>query len=433
MNKQHFDTLCIHGGTSPDPSTGSRALPVHRTTSFVFKDTAHAAAIFAGTVPGHIYSRISNPTQESLEERIALVEGGKAALVTASGTSAIFYAIANLARQGDSIVSASNLYGGSFTMFQNILPEFGIKTKFVKTGDYDGFAAAIDSTTRAIFLEMVGNPSLDVTDITAMADLAHAHGLPLLVDATFCTPALCRPLEHGADIVIHSLTKWMGGHGTALGGVVVDRGSFSWKDSKFSLYALPDPSFGGLRWGHDLPEALPPYISRMRSVPLRNLGACLSADNCWMFLQGLETLPLRMERHSSNGLCVARFLENHPKVLWVRYPGLTSDPSYPLAQKYLPQGAGGMVVFGIKGARGGQSGAKETGLKFINSLQLFSHLANVGDAKSLALHPASTTHSQMTEEQQITAGLAPELIRLSIGLEHQDDILADLEQALDQA
>lgn len=434
MKVQHFETLAIHASDNKADPTGAHAVPVHRTSAYLFKNTAHAADLFALKVPGNIYTRLGNPTQDSLEARLALLEnGGKpgaSALALASGTSAIFYAIINLAGQGDEIVAANNLYGGTYTMFSAILPQFGITTRFVHPGKLDEFAAAITPRTRAVYVETVGNPSLDMVDLEALATLAHSHGLPLVVDSTFTTPYLCRPLEHGADIVVHSLTKWIGGHGTGLGGVVVDSGKFDWTNPRFTLYNEPDNGYHSLRWGHDL-GGLPPFITRMRTVPLRNLGACIAPDNSWLFLQGLETLSLRMERHSSNALAVATFLAKHPKVAWVRYPGLESDPAYPLACKYLPRGAGGMVVFGIKGTDAG--GGKAAGQRFIDALQLFSQVANVGDAKSLSLHPASTTHSQLSNKEQEEAGLKPELVRLSIGIEHVDDILEDLEQGLKKA
>lgn len=429
---KRFETIGIHGGYAPDPTTHARAVPLHRTTSYTLKDAKHAADLFSLSEPGYFYTRVGNPTQDVLENRLAMLEScnipgssesGVSALALASGTSAAFYAIINLARQGDEIVTASNLYGGTHTMFSAILPQFGITARMVKNGVLDAFAAAVTEKTRAVYVETIGNPTLEVSDIRAMAELAHAHNLPLIVDSTFTTPYLLRPLEYGADIIVHSLTKWIGGHGTAIGGIVVDGNRFDWKHERFALFNEPDENYHGLRWAHEA-GTLPPYITRMRTVPLRNLGACLSPDNVWIFLQGLETLPLRMERHCSNALTVASFLEKHPKVAWVRYPGLASDPSHTLAKKYLPQGCGGMVVFGLKGE------GKANGLRFVERLRLFSHLANVGDAKSLVLHPASTTHSQLSNEQQIEAGLKPELIRLSIGLEHQDDILEDLEEAL---
>jgi O-acetylhomoserine (thiol)-lyase len=393
----------------------------------VFPSTERAANLFALKELGNIYTRIMNPTQDVLEQRVTLLEGGAASVAVASGTAAVHYAIITLARAGDEIVSASNLYGGTYTMFDAIFPQFGIHTKFVKHDDYKAYEKAISPKTRAIFVETIGNPVLDVTDIAEVAKIAHAHGLPLIVDATFTTPYLLKTIDYGADIVVNSLTKWMGGHGTGIGGIVTDAGKFNWKDKKFSLFNEPDPNYHGLHWASDLPAPLAPiaFALRFRTVPLRNLGACISPDNAWIFLQGLETLPLRMERHSSNALAVAQWLKKHPKVAWVRYPGLSDDPTYPVAKKYLKQGFGGMVVFGTKAG-------KEAGEKFINSLKLFSHLANVGDAKSLALHPSSTSHSQLTEEQQRESGLTPELVRLSIGIEHIDDIKDDLEQALKQ-
>jgi len=419
-----FETLALHAGQEPDETTLSRAVPVYRTSSFVFRSAEHAANLFALKEAGNIYTRIGNPTQDVLERRIAALEGGAAALALSSGTSAIFYSIINVCAAGDEIVSANNLYGGTFTMFNNILPQFGIKTHFVDPLVPENFAKAITPKTRAIFIETIGNPSLDFTDIGAVADIAHAHNLPLLVDSTFTTPYLLRPIEHGAGVVIHSLTKWLGGHGVGIGGIVVDAGRFNWKDEKFTLYNEPDGSYHGLRYAHDLGDMSSiAFIVRMRLVPLRNLGACISPDNAWMFLQGIETLPLRMQRHCENALRVAQYLKRHKKVAWVRYPGLPDDPAYPTASCYLKKGFGGMVVFGVKGGR-------PAGEKFINGLKLFSHLANVGDAKSLAIHPASTTHSQLSEEEQRAGGITPEMIRLSIGIEHIDDILESLEQAL---
>lgn len=421
-----FETLAVHGGQHPDPDTLSRGIPIHRTSSYLFRNAEHAARLFNLEEPGNVYGRLGNPTQAVLEERMSLLEGGVGALASASGTSAIFSTIANLARQGDEIVSANNLYGGTFTLFNDILPQFGITTRFVRYNDFKKMESSITDKTRAIYVEAIGNPSLDVADLDAVSAIARRHAIPLVVDATFATPYLLRPLEHGADIVVHSLTKWLGGHGTALGGIVVDGGTFDWTDPRFSLYAEPDSSYHQLRWGHDLPEGYPPFITRMRLVPLRNLGPCISPDNAWMILQGLETLPLRMERHCANASKVAYALKQHSKVTWVRYPGLPDDPSYEAACRMLHNGFGGMVVFGIQG---GQA----AGQRFIEHLRLFSHLANVGDAKSLALHPSSTSHAQLSEKQQRDAGLPPELIRLSIGIEHIDDILEDLEQALQQA
>ena len=422
-----FETLCLHGGTQPDPTTLSRAVPIYRTSSYVFRSTEHAANLFALRELGNVYTRLMNPTTDELEKRVALLEGAPemGGLGVASGTSGVFYSVINLAQAGDNIVSARNLYGGSYTQFDNILPALGITVKFVDSNDPQNFAKAIDSKTRALFCETVSNPALEVTDLEAVAAVGRAHGLPLIVDATFSTPYLTQPLAHGADIIVHSLTKWFGGHGTGIGGVVVDSGRFNWTAGKHPLYDAPDNSYHGLRWGHDLPEPLKPlaFILRMRTVPLRNLGACISPDNSWMFLQGIETLPLRVERHCQNALTVANHLKAHPKVEWVRFPGLESDPMFRLNQKYLRGKGGAMVVFGIKG--GGAAGSK-----FIDSLKLHSHLANVGDAKSLAIHPATTTHSQLNEAQQRAGGITPELVRLSVGLENIDDILADLDQAL---
>lgn len=419
-----FETLALHAGQSADATTLSRGVPVYRTSSYLFKNTEHAANLFALKEPGNIYSRIMNPTQDILEQRVAALEGGAAALAVASGTSAIFYAVINVCSHGDEIVSANNLYGGSYTMFDSILPEFGIKTHFVDATQAENFDKAITEKTRLIYIETIGNPVLQVTDIEAVAKVARKHHLPLIVDSTFTTPYLFRPIEYGANIVIHSLTKWLGGHGTGIGGIAVDAGNFDWSDRKFKLFNEPDSSYHGLRYAHDLGDLNSiAFIMRMRLVPLRNLGAAISPDNAWMFLQGIETLPLRMERHSQNAQRIAAYLENHPKVSWVRYPGLESHPTHTLAKRYLQKGFGGMVVFG---ASGGYHAAE----KFINNLKLISHLANVGDAKSLALHPASTSHSQLSEEQQAASGLTPELIRLSIGIEHADDIIADIDQAL---
>ena len=425
-----FETLCLHGGTQPDPTTHARAIPIYRTSSFVFRNTEHAANLFALRELGNIYTRLMNPTTDALEKRVALLEGAPemGGLGLASGTSAVFYSIINLAQAGDNIVSARNLYGGTYTQFADLLPALGITVKFVDSNDPENFARAIDDRTRALFCETVSNPALEVTDLDAVAAIGRRAGIPLIVDSTFSTPYLTRPLEHGADIVVHSLTKWFGGHGTGIGGVVVDSGRFPWAAGRHPLYTTPDQGYHGLRWGVDLPEPLRPlaFILRMRTVPLRNLGACLSPDNAWMFLQGIETLPLRMDRHCENALAVARHLKAHAGVEWVRYPGLPDDPEYGKNQHYLRGKGGSMVVFGIHGGR-------EAGQRFIDSLRLFSHLANVGDAKSLAIHPATTTHSQLTDAQQGAAGITPGLIRLSIGLEHLTDLTADLDQALTAA
>ena len=422
-----LETLCLHGGQQPDPTTNSRGIPVYRTASYVFDSTEHAANLFALKELGNIYSRIMNPTTDVLEKRVALLEGAPEAggLGMASGTAAVFNTVINLAQAGDNIVSARNLYGGTFTQFNDILPDLGINVKFVDTQKPDEVAAAIDDKTRAVFCETVSNPASEITDLAALAEIAHANGIPLVVDATFSTPYLCRPIDHGADVVIHSLTKWLGGHGAGIGGIVVDSGRFNWAGGKHPLFDKPDTSYHGLRWGHDLPEPLAPlaFILRMRTVPLRNLGACISPDNAWIALQGIETLPLRMDRHCENATAVARHLQAHEGVEWVRFPGLPEDSEYEKNLKYLKGKGGSMVVFEIKGG-------KEAGQKFIENLKLFSHLANVGDAKSLAIHPATTTHSQLNEEQQTGAGISAGLIRLSVGLEHIDDIIADIDQAI---
>ena len=422
-----LETLCLHGGQQPDPTTNARAVPLYRTASYVFDSAEHATNLFALKELGYIYTRLQNPTTEVLEKRIALLEGAPemGGLALASGTSAIFYTIINIAQAGDNIVSANSLYGGTYTQFNNILPTLGIEVRFVDPNNFEEIAEAIDENTRGVFIETVSNPASEVTDIQAIADIAHAAGIPLIADSTFSTPHLCRPLEHGADIVIHSLTKWLGGHGTSIGGIVIDSGKFNWAAGKHPLYDTPDDSYHGLRWGHDLPEPLSPlaFILRMRTVPLRNLGACIAPDNSWAILQGIETLPLRMERHCENSLAVAKFLKSHNNVEWVRFPGLEDDPEYQKNLKYLDGKGGSVVIFEIKGGR-------EAGQKFIDDLKLFSHLANVGDAKSLAIHPSSTTHSQMNEAQQLAAGISPGMVRLSVGIEHIDDIIEDLESAL---
>ena len=422
-----LETLCLHAGQTPDPATNARAVPVHRTSSYVFNSTEHAANLFALKELGNIYTRIMNPTQDVLEKRVAALEGGAAALALASGTSAVFFTVINLCQAGDELVSANNLYGGPYTQFNDILPQFGITVRFVDPRDPANFAKAITDKTKLLFCESVSNPGLEVSDLEAIGAIAHKNGLPLVVDGTFSTPYLQRPLEQGADIVVHSLTKWMGGHGTGIGGIVVDGGRFNWVSDKFPLFNEPEESYHGVRWATDLGELSPiAFILRMRVIQLRNLGACISPDNAWMFLQGIETLPLRMERHCENALAVATHLQGKPGVSWVRFPGLPDDPAHALQQKYLPKGGGAMVVFGIEGGAA-------AGSAFIEALELFSHLANVGDAKSLAIHPATTTHSQMSEEQQAAGGVPPEMVRLAVGLEHIDDILADIDQALAKA
>ena len=419
-----LETICLHGGHEPDAETNARAVPIYRTSSYVFRDTEHAANLFALKELGNIYTRIMNPTQDVLEKRVAELEGGAAALALASDTSAVFYAVINLCQAGDEIVAANDLYGGTFTQFNDILPQFGIKVHWVDPRDPNNFATAITDKTKLLFCETVSNPSLHVCDIEAVANIAHENGLPLMVDATFSTPYLDRPIDHGVDIVIHSLTKWLGGHGVGIGGIVVDSGGFDWQSDKFPLMTEPESSYHGVRWAYDLGPLSPlAYILRMRVVPLRNLGGCISPDNAWNFLQGIETLPLRMDKHCENSLAVAQHLTQHERVEWVRYPGLETDDNYERNQKYLGGKGGPMVVFGIKGG-------KEAGSRFIDSLGLISHLANVGDAKSLAIHPATTTHSQLSAEAQTSGGITPDLVRLSIGIEHADDIIADIDQAL---
>lgn len=420
----HIETLALHAGQEIEPTTRARAVPVYRTTAYNFKSSQHGADLFALREPGNIYARLMNPTNDVLEKRLAQLDGGAAALTLSSGTAAIYFAVTNILRQGDELVSANNLYGGTFTQFDAILPQQGITVRFAPVNDFAATEAAINEKTRALYIETVGNPALDVADIEGYAAIAKKHHLPLIVDATFTPPTLLRPIEHGANIVIHSLSKWIGGHGTGIGGVVVDAGNFDWTDPKFSLYNEPDRGYHGLRFAHDLGELNPlAFILRLRTVGLRNQGPTLAPDAAWLFLQGVESLPLRMERHSSNARKVAEFLKHHPKVAWVRYPGLSGDPSHELAQKYLPDGAGGMVVFGVRGG-------SAAGIKLVDNIGLFSILANVGDAKSLIIHPASTTHSQLSDEDQRKAGLTPELVRLSIGLEHVDDIIAALDDAL---
>ncbi len=426
MGKNYrFETLSLHAGQVPDPTTTSRGVAVHRTSSYVFKNTKNAADLFGLRELGNIYTRLGGPTQAVLEERVTALEGGAASVALASGTSAIHYTIINIAKNGDEIVSANNLYGGTYTMFEAIFPQFGITTKFVDPKDPKNFEKAITSKTKLLYMETIGNPVLDFTDIAEVAAIAHAHKLPLVVDATFTTPYLLRAIDYGADIVINSLTKWLGGHGSAIGGIVTENGKFDWKDEKFPLFTEPDPNYHGLKWAYDLPEPLAPiaFALRLRTVPLRNLGAAISPDNAWIFIQGIETLPLRMQKHSENAKKVAEFLKKDKRVAWVRYPGLPDDPSYKVASKYLKNGFGGMVVFGIKGGY-------DAAVKLIDNISLFSHLANVGDAKSLILHPASTSHSQLTEEQQRESGLTFDLVRLSIGLEHPDDIIEALDEGL---
>ncbi len=418
-----FSTAAIHSAWGRQNSV--RAVPINRTTAYNFRDPEHAANLFALKELGHIYTRLMNPTHDILEERMTTLEGGTGALATASGTAAIFNSIINVAEAGDEIVSSSELYGGTYSQFKDILPQFGITVHFVNPHDPAAWRAASNEKTRAYYYETIGNPSLKLPDFEQIRKLADEIHVPVIVDATFTTPYLFNAIEHGADVVVHSLTKWIGGHGTAVGGIVIDAGKFDWTDSKFQTFNKPDMGYHGLRYAHDLGELSPlAFVLRMRLVQMRNLGACMSPDNAWIFLQGLETLALRMERHSQNAAQAANFLAQHPAVAWVRYPGLEKDnDNYQTAARYLQKGFGGMIVFGIKGGH-------DSAVRFINGLELFSHVANVGDAKSLAIHPASTTHSQLEEDDLRAAGVPSDLIRLSIGIEDIEDILSDLESAL---
>jgi O-acetylhomoserine (thiol)-lyase len=418
----HAETLALHAGQKPDPATNARAVPIYATTSYVFNDAAHAARLFGLQEFGNIYTRIMNPTTGVFEERIAAIEGGVGALGLASGQAAETLTILNLAGVGDNIVSSASLYGGTYNLFAYTLPKIGITTRFVDGTNPASFAPAIDARTKAVYLETIGNPRLDVHDIRAIADIAHAHGVPLVVDNTFA-PLLARPIDHGADIVIHSATKWIGGHGTAIGGVVVDSGKFDWAASpRFKAdFVDPDPSYHGISYT----AAFGPlaFILKLRVQGLRDIGPALSPFNAFLFLQGLETLPLRIARHSENALAVAQWLEKQKDVTWVSYPGLASHPSHKLAKQYLTDGFGGIVTFGVRGG-------VEAGRRLIDNVKIFSLLANVGDAKSQIIHPASTTHSQLEPEDQIATGVTPDLIRLSVGLEHVDDLIADLQQAI---
>jgi len=414
-------TKALHAGQVPDPTTNARAVPIYQTSSYTFNSSEHAANLFSLKEMGNIYTRLMNPTTDVLEKRLAEMDGGVGALGLASGSAAVTLAILNLAKHGDNIISSNYLYGGTYNLFNHTFARMGIKVKFVNTSDIDSVAAAIDADTKAIYAESIGNPKNNVDDFAALAKVAHDNGLPFIVDNTVTTPVLFRPIEHGADIVCYSLTKFIGGHGTSIGGAVVDSGNFNWASGRFSEYTTPDPSYHGLVYY----EALGPlaYILKMRLTLLRDMGPCLSPFNAFQFLQGLETLHVRMPRHCQNALEVAKFLESHPCVSWVNYPGLQSHPDYDRAQKYLPEGQGAILGFGIKG------GAK-AGAKFIDSVQLASHLANIGDAKTLVIHPATTTHQQLSAEQQIDAGVTPDYVRVSVGIEAIGDILADLDQAL---
>lgn len=421
-----LETLALHGGQDPDSATGARAVPIYQTTSYVFKDADHAADLFALKQFGNIYTRMMNPTTDVLEKRIAALDGGVGALAFASGSAAITAAILTIAQTGDEIVSADNLYGGTYTLFHYTLKRLGITVKFVKSDDLSALEAAITGKTKAVYAETIGNPKLNVTDVEALSKVAHKHGVPLILDNTV-TPYLFRPIDHGADIVVYSATKFIGGNGTSIGGLLVDSGRFDWTNGKFPLIADPDPSYHGINFVEALkPSGNIAFITKARVTVLRDTGAAMSPFNAFLFLLGLETLPLRLPRHAENALAVACYLEKHPAVAWVNYPGLASSPEKSKADKYFPKGAGALVGFGVKGGRA-------AGRKFINALTLISHLANIGDAKTLAIHPASTTHQQLSDEEQWATGVTPDYIRLSVGLEHIEDILRDLDQALKRA
>lgn len=419
-----IETQAIHAGYDPEPTTKAVAVPVYQTTSYAFDDTQHGADLFDLKVPGNIYTRIMNPTNAVLEQRVAAMEGGVGALAVASGMAAITYTIQTLAEVGDNIVTTSRLYGGTYNLFAHTLPRQGIEVRFAPHDDIDAIADLIDERTKLVFCESVGNPSGDVVDLSALAEAAHIRGVPLVVDNTVPSPYLCRPFEHGADIVVHSLTKYMGGHGTSVAGVVVDSGRFDWAAhaERFPMLTRPDPSYHGVVYTEAFGEAA--FIGRCRVVPLRNTGAALSPMNAFLVMQGIETLALRMERHGENALRVAEYLQQHPRVTWVNYAGLPDSPDYPLVQRYMRDGnASGILSFGIEGGR-------EAGARFIDALQLIVRLVNIGDAKSLACHPATTTHRQLNDEELVRAGVTADMVRLSVGIEHIDDILADIEQAL---
>ena len=420
-NKLGFDTIALHGGQRPDPATGSRAVPIYQTTSYVFQSTDHAANLFALKEFGNIYTRIMNPTWAVLEERVAALEGGVGALVTASGQAAATLAVLNITQAGQHLVSSASLYGGTYNLFHYTLPKLGIECTFVDPSAPDNFQRAIRPNTRLIFAETLGNPKNDMLDIAAVARTAHEAGIPLMIDNTVATPYLCRPFAWGADIVIHSLTKFLGGHGTSIGGIIVDSGKFDWNNGKFPELTEPDPSYHGLDFAETFGNLA--YILKARVQLLRDLGPALSPFNAFLVLQGIETLSLRVQRHCDNALKVAQFLEGHPAVTWVNYPGLASHPTHALAKKYLQHGFGAILGFGIKGGL-------QAGIRFINAAKLLSHLANIGDAKSLVIHPASTTHQQLSPEERLETGVSDDFIRLSIGLESIEDILADLDQAL---
>ena len=430
MTKQNYrlGTLALHAGQKPDPTTGARAVPIYQTTSYVFRDSDHAANLFALKELGNIYTRIMNPTTDVLEQRIAAIEGGTGALAVASGSAAITYALLAITQPGDEIVSGNNLYGGTYELLNYTFPKLGRKAVFVDSSDPDAFRQAITERTRAVYIESVGNPKLDIPDFRAIADIAHAAGVPLVVDNTTAV-GLVQPIEHGADIVVHSATKFIGGHGTSIGGSIVDSGKFSWDNGKFPELTEPDPSYHGLRYWDtfsDFPGlGNVAFIFKVRLQLLRDTGAAISPFNSFLLLQGLETLHLRIQRHSENAYRVAEYLSGHPKVSWVNYPGLTDHPSHELASRYLKGGYGALMGFGVKGGA-------DAGRRFIDQLKLFSHLANIGDSKSLVIHPATTTHQQLTPEEQMATGVTPDYIRLSIGIEDIEDIIADLEQALEK-
>lgn len=422
MTNLRPETILLHGGQQPDPVTGSRAVPIHKTTSFVFQSTEHAQNLFALKEAGNIYTRIGNPTVDVFEQRVAQLEGGTAAVALSSGMSAIAFSILNIAGAGDEIVAASNLYGGTYNLFAHTLPRYGITVKFVDSTNPENFRAAVTSKTKGFFAETIGNPSLNVLDIEGVARVANEVGVPLLIDNTFATPYGTQPIRHGAHVVIHSATKWIGGHGTTIGGVVVDGGNFDWNSDKFPGYTEPDVTYHGLRYGIDVPQVA--FAIRLRVQLLRDFGPALSPESAFSFLQGLETLHLRVPKHNENAQAVADYLKQHEEVEWVNYPGLEEHPSHELAKKYLSQGAGSILTFGVKGG-------KAAGRLLIDSIPLFSHVANVGDAKSLIIHPASTTHQQLGEGEELArTGVTPELVRLSIGLEHIDDILEALDAGL---
>jgi len=420
------ETLALHGGQEADPTTGARAVPIYQTTSYQFKNTDHAANLFGLREFGNIYTRLMNPTSDVFEKRIAALDGGVGALATASGSSAITLALLNIAQAGDEIVSADNLYGGTYNLFHYTFPKLGVKVNFVKSNDLVALDKAITPKTKAVYAESIGNPKLDVADLEGISKIAHKHGIPFVLDNTV-SPYLLRPIDHGVDIVVYSATKFIGGHGTSLGGVIVDSGKFNWENGKFPLIVDPDPSYHGIKFVDALrPLGNIAYIIKARVTLLRDIGPTVSPFNSFLFLQGLETLHLRLPRHAENALVVAKYLKKHPKVSWVNYPGLDDSPEKERVKKYLPKGAGAILGFGIKGGL-------EAGKKFIDSLELISHLANVGDAKSLAIHPATTTHQQLSPEEQLATGVTPDFVRLSIGIEHVDDIIADIQQALAKA